>query len=170
MAQQEELMADPAHSAFAGTCGFYCGSCSILAAYRKGQEQQRKLAYELSKHLKRTVPIHEIQCQGCSELSSFCWGHNCKIKSCARTKGVSFCYQCKLFPCETYRSFSDIYHDVPRIQSEELREAGSTEPWLEKMKARWTCVNCGGPVEADTMKCLSCNFNNRKNIEKTLPK
>lgn len=155
---------------FAGTCGFYCGSCGILAAYRKGQEQQRKLATELSKYMKRTVAIQEIQCQGCQDLSKFCWGNACKLKACCRENGHNFCFQCPQFPCEDFAKFSEIYHDIPIQQSNELREMASTNTWLKKMKERWTCSKCGGPVEAETMKCLTCNYNNKNDVMKSLNK
>lgn len=163
-------MAEEIRREYAGTCGFYCGSCSILAAYKKGLEQQKKLATELSKYMKRTVKSTEIQCQGCQNLSGFCWGNNCRIKACAKEKGVSFCGDCKEFPCETFHKFSEVYHDVPLLQSGELKEIGSRDEWLARMKERWTCANCGGPVEADTMKCLSCNVNCRSHVEKTMKK
>jgi hypothetical protein len=152
---------------FIGTCGFYCGSCAIFLAAQKGKDHQRNVAAALSKHLDRTVRIAEVQCQGCQNLGKDCWGKGCTIKSCAVSKGVKFCNECALFPCENLCACAEIYQDIPLIQLQELNEGGP-EKWMEKIKERWTCPNCGGRVEAGTMRCWSCNFNCRKKVEDSL--
>lgn len=161
-------MIEENEDSFAGTCGFYCGSCSINLAMKKDKSHQSKLAAELSKHFGRSVKIAEIQCNGCRNLSKDCWGYGCKIRTCAQNRNITYCYECKDFPCEDLSKFSELYNDVPLIQLSELKEKGVT-PWLANVKKRFSCKNCAtGPVEAGTMKCWSCGFNCKDNVIKSL--
>lgn len=161
-------MKDDSEGGSTGTCGYYCGTCPVYLAMKRGKEQQRNAAFALSKEMGRTVSASEIQCQGCRKHTGECWGRCCKIRACAVGKGLTYCHQCVFFPCEKLRDTAELYHDIPIIQSEELKELGP-EKWIEKMEERWTCPYCSGPVEAGTMRCWSCNRKAEKHVRGTLP-
>jgi len=135
---------------------------------KRGKEQQRSVAFALSKEMGRTVSTEEVQCQGCRKHTRDCWSRNCAIRSCAVSKGITYCQQCVLFPCQKLRDFSELYHDIPVVQSKELKEMGP-DKWIEKMEERWSCPVCTGPVEAGTMRCWSCNRKAEKHVKETLP-
>ncbi|TET90115.1 MAG: DUF3795 domain-containing protein [Methanomassiliicoccales archaeon] len=90
-----------------GRCGLYCGACGIYRAYRDGGEYLKKVteSFDCSPQL--------VRCEGCQELTSECWGNNCKIVNCLRGKGLSFCYECKdLDRCEEYSSLYEGYREL----------------------------------------------------------
>jgi hypothetical protein len=159
---------DDKDKATMGTCGFYCRSCSIYAATERGRDQQRNLAAALSKEMGKTVKVADVQCQGCRSLTKQCWGISCKIRACALSKGLTFCGECPEVPCEMLSTLSESYKDILLVQLEELKRLGK-EQWIEKMKTRWTCPNCGGPIEAGALKCWSCSFKCQKHVEGTIP-
>lgn len=166
--REDDAVKDDSDGGNIGTCGYYCGTCSIYLAMKRGKEQQRSVAFALSKEMGRTVSTEEVQCQGCRKHTKDCWSGNCAIRSCAVSKGITYCHQCVLFPCQKLRDFSELYHDIPIIQSKELKEM-SPEKWIEKMEERWSCPSCTGPVEAGTMRCWSCNRKAEKHVKGTLP-
>lgn len=156
-------------SSYCGCCGFYCGSCPIHIAYKKGIDFQRKLASALSVHMKRAVTVTEIQCQGCRSAAGDrdSWAHKCKLRDCAAKKGKQYCIDCGEFPCDSLMDLSEAYHNVPITQLHELKELGS-EKWLEKMAERWKCSKCTGAVEASTKKCGTCNSDCSRHVEESI--
>lgn len=166
--QQGRGSMDEKDMATIGTCGFYCRSCPIYNATQRGMDQQRNLAAALSKEMGRTVRIAEVKCQGCRSLTKECWGSGCKIRACALSKAHTYCSECSECPCEKLTKLSETYKDIPLIQLEELKALG-TDGWLKKVKERWTCPNCKGPIEAGIMRCWSCSFKCQEYIEGTLP-
>ncbi len=45
-------------------------------------------------------------CTGCITMKVPFWGEACPIKSCCEEKGLDFCGQCELFPCDKLFLFS----------------------------------------------------------------
>ncbi len=154
-----------------GVCGFYCGSCPIHIAYRKGIDFQRKLASALSQHIKKPVQVTDIQCPGCRQAATDkdSWGFKCKIRNCVLDREIDNCSECKDFPCEQLLALSDTYDDIPITQLQEYNELG-LDKWLELMEVRWKCQKCTGAIEASTKKCGTCNKDHSQHVNETIKK
>ena len=154
-----------------GCCGFYCASCPVHIAYKKGIEYQRKLASALSQQLQKTINVTEIQCPGCSQAKNDkdAWGFKCKLRACAIDLDVENCGECKEFPCKMLMDLSDTYDGIPIQQMQELNEDGK-EKWLQNMEKRWKCPKCNGSIEAGTKKCGSCNRDLASHVNETINK
>lgn len=125
-------------------CGLYCASCG---------QYQKTLSGELSLD-------DPMSCMGCkSKKVSASWCAECHLKSCAREKGVEFCYQCAEFPCEEIVKFKDDplypYHGEVFEYMEEIKAKGK-EAWLESMEKRWNCESCGTRYDWWAQKCGNC--------------
>jgi len=157
------------NSELCGGCGFYCASCPIHIAYKKGIEYQRKLASALSQQLKKTINFTEIQCPGCRQAKDDkdAWSFKCKLRACVIDKDIDHCGKCDEFPCKMLSDLSDIYDGIPILQLHELNE-NETEKWLELMEKRWKCQKCSGFIEAGTKKCGSCNREAKTQVDETI--
>ena len=70
---------------------------------------------------------------------------DCKIKLCARDRGVDHCYECAGYPCArlvAFRNDECAHHSVVLKNQEAKREQGVGR-WLEAQQARWSCPTCG---------------------------
>ncbi|MFQ5883725.1 MAG: DUF3795 domain-containing protein [Thermoplasmata archaeon] len=136
-----------------GRCGLYCGACGIYRAYRDGGEYLEKVAesFDCSPQL--------VRCEGCQDLTTECWGNNCKIVNCLRGKGLSFCFECEdLDACEEYSSLYEGYKELGANLKRNLEriESGDSEKWIEEEDERWRCRSCGKPVSYHMEECHQC--------------
>lgn len=42
----------------------------------------------------------KVNCKGCINIKIPFWGSECKVKSCCESKGINFCGECSIFPCD----------------------------------------------------------------------
>ena len=123
-----------------GYCGLYCGACPVLLASQAG--------------------TGEVTCQGCkSDQIKAGWCSVCTLKACAREKGLDFCYQCEQYPCEDLEAFkTDLnypYHQEIYAYMEVIAQEGKAA-WLEQIKTRWTCPQCGQKASWWDLACKNC--------------
>ena len=83
-----------------GACGLLCNECDILKA-KDNPEIAQKIADWFKKERDIEVKIEDIRCSGCKGDRTEHWSPDCWIlKCCVAEKGLSFCYECKDFPCK----------------------------------------------------------------------
>lgn len=94
----------------AGICGMYCGKCS---KYKNGS------------------------CDGCGSDNHYNDHQTCPFYDCAFEKGVNWCFECNLFPCNTListtkaKSTSTMIECISNLQ--QMKQTGVMD-WLMKMK------------------------------------
>lgn len=47
------------------------------------------------------------ECETCRGSESKCWTKNCYFRTCAREKGLEYCFQCDDLPCEKLAKFAN---------------------------------------------------------------
>jgi len=107
-------------------------------------------------HLKKKKP-----CSGClcndADKPERC--KSCEIKTCAKEKGGTYCFQCKKFPCKKImnleKSYQTRYH-VSLIDSSKTIKKTNLKLFLKKEKKRWKCVKCGGVISLHDKECSEC--------------
>ncbi len=123
-----------------GYCGLYCGACPVLLASKAG--------------------TGEVTCMGCkSDQIKAGWCSTCTLKACAQEKGLDFCYQCDQYPCEDLDAFKNDptypYHQEVYGYMEVIAQVGKTA-WLEQVKTRWSCPECGQEATWWDLACENC--------------
>ena len=61
-------------------------------------------------------------CEGCTVIQMPFWGEECAIKTCCEKKGLDYCGQCEIFPCDILFQFSfDEEHGDKGLRIEQCR-------------------------------------------------
>ena len=88
-------------------CGLNCGDCEIRRVPDDPQAAERVAAWFKEKGwLKENEGVAELverspYCMGCRGDRSVHWSSDCWIlRCCVDEKGLEFCHECDLFPCE----------------------------------------------------------------------
>jgi len=94
-------------------CGLICQGCPIyLATREKNKEKRQKMRVEIARICREQYglefkPEDITDCDGCriesGRLFSGC--EKCKIRKCARQKGLENCAHCSEYACEKLREF-----------------------------------------------------------------
>jgi len=132
-----------------GHCGIWCGSCgggngTVQELARRFEEIVKN--YKLEKYAPKEFDFNEFMkglagmqamplCPGCREGGGL---PTCKVKLCAREKGMPLCNQCnQITKCQ---NFEQLKKDHPKIK-EDLMKIGnkkeSIEKWMRKLKRKW---------------------------------
>ena len=117
------------------TCGINCLACSAYLGNRCNTCH---------------TPIAKQKRKSC---------RNCLIKSCALSKGFTWCFQCDEFPCEKTSSLFKRYKknfNIDLIQ-DGLEARKDLSSFLNNQKEHYTCRICGGIVNLHHRKCSECN-------------
>jgi len=128
----------------AGPCGFYCGTCRHYLAREKGLLKEKKLKHG---------------CKGCRIQDKKCsWvKRDCTL---LRKKQVSFCFECKDFPCDNLKKLDQRHRlddNVSLIDNLRLIQKIGPEQWLIEQKDAWSCPNCGGAICVMDRECYDCH-------------
>ncbi len=111
---------------------------------------------------------HKRPCAGClnSDMGKPEHCRKCRIKDCAKTKELSYCFQCPDYPCKLIRrlekSYRTRYHASLMENSEFVRQYG-LEPFMRAQKETFTCPKCGGIISIHDSACSECQ---KKRIDK----
>ena len=135
-------------------CGLYCASCPAYQATQNGTLEEMFRDSDKSPE--------DAACHGCkSRAVNKGWCSICTLKACAKTKGYDFCYECAEYPCKELESFkndpnypyhSEVYDSLKIIKAE------GKDVWLEKMKTRWSCPDCGNVLNWWDTLCPQCGI------------
>lgn len=124
-----------------GSCGLYCRACP---RYRVTLDNGLHLL-----ELHGAESYEAFYCLGChsTKLSEFC--QSCKIRLCAKMKGLHHCGLCPVFPCPDLEDFAEVgrchpgaRHRAPVIDHLQRVNQASMETWLKEQDQRWRC-SCG---------------------------
>jgi hypothetical protein len=83
----------------------------------------------------------------------------CKIKSCAIGKGLSYCFECKEFPC---KSISNLEKSYNKRYKASLLENSKTVKKLGIIgfqngeRKKWLCKECNGVISIHDGICSEC--------------
>jgi hypothetical protein len=125
-------------------CGRYCRPChSQKDAMNRAATQLLEIVKNhigVARSIDRQGGDHKATIKGLEILSKYACKFNCKggggwqrcaIRNCCSTKGFSFCYECKDFPCKEqwkkWHSFSET--EIQHLQ--EIKEKG-IEKWINE--------------------------------------
>lgn len=131
-------------------CGMNCALCS---------------GYLALKHDVRAKGIRMIQCVGCRPRNKKCAFLK---KQCSKlSKGeVTFCYECKSFPCNRLRTIDERYRSRYRMSMignlQFIREHG-IQKFLEEQEKSWKCKSCGEMICCHNGLCFNCDLEKLRN-------
>lgn len=134
-------------------CGLYCGACEVLNAQTE-QDKQRVAG------IWGSTP-GQVHCSGCKTDTLFIHCAQCKIRNCARQKGVAFCFECNDYPCGIYAEGKKFIEQFPHLKAtgvnqKFIKEKGVAK-WLEVQKNKWRCPQCGAQFAWYTPTCQKCH-------------
>ena len=138
--------------ALAAVCGLYCPACSVYIAV----QEDRKAALERMAATMHIKP-EDLRCEGCRSGTKGVFCKDCQFKSCAETKGLSFCSECEEYPCNALKEFqqkmphrAELWASLDRI-----REVG-WETWFAESRERHSCPSCGHTNGWYELQCSRC--------------
>ncbi|QUI21310.1 DUF3795 domain-containing protein [Vallitalea pronyensis] len=87
-----------------GPCGIDCFNCEMYEDNVTKTFQKRISALT-------NIPAEKIVCKGCVDGNQCLFlhleGKTCKTLACANEKGVDYCYECDIFPCDYLMPLAD---------------------------------------------------------------
>ena len=103
------------------------------------------------------------KCPGCreSDINKLITRVICKIKTCEilTKNGLTFCYECKNFPCDNLKHldkrYSTKYHMSMIENLGNIKKLGIGQ-FLINEKTRWTCTECRGTICVHKGICFNC--------------
>ena len=109
-------------------------------------------------HLKEKKP-----CLGCRGQDTSKPEHcrKCKIKDCASSQRIDFCFDCPSFPCVTIKRLDKSYrqrYQVSLIDNGIRIKTVGAEGHLLEEKEKWTCAQCGGVISLHDHACSECGM------------
>lgn len=143
----------------AAICGIYCGSCPAYLAVRRNDEPELALLAR-----QNNIAIKNVGCDGClsDKLMPECRECRHGFRACAELHSVTWCFECREFPCQRLRDFLPIHmrngvshHKKVIADLERMQEIG-VEAWLESKSRKSACQSCGQGLYWFEQKCPSC--------------
>jgi hypothetical protein len=132
-------------------CGLYCGACSFKVAFdEKSREHIKNMPAKYDQYKNAELEF----CPGCRLDSQHT---DCKIRNCAKSKGLTHCGECPDFPCIILKAFNDDgmpHHAgcIPNLKT--IKEKG-LDSFLEGQEKYWTC-SCGVKTSWYLQNCVGC--------------
>lgn len=105
-------------------CGLLCSKCpALIAAQQDDQKQREEVARLWSKEFHAEIKPEDINCDGCKSETGRLFNHCrvCKIRGCAREKGVDTCAHCPGYACGDLSGFFN-FAPMAKTALEEIRE------------------------------------------------
>lgn len=124
-------------------CGMFCGICSAyLGSSRNIPKKKNKISH----------------CIGCRPRNKQCafLKKNCT----SLLKGeVTFCYECRQYPCERLQHLDERYrknYNHSPIENLDNIKSQGTAIFLEDINTRYKCPECGGRICVHNEICYDC--------------
>ncbi len=106
-------------------CGITCTECPAYLAKQNNDDALREKTAKQWNSEEFPLTAQDIDCDGCrtdsGDLMKFC--HSCKIRSCARGRGVKTCAHCDGYVCDKLEEQFAIVGEEARARLERIREA-----------------------------------------------
>lgn len=100
-------------------------------------------------------------CMGCREdgdhKPASC--RKCKIKTCAKEKGVTLCDECAEFPCVLVKRLDKSYqkrYDESLVRNLKIIREQGMDVYLSQEKQRLQCPECDGMLNVHDKICFLC--------------
>ncbi len=123
-----------------GCCGIVCSECPVYKATQRDsnkvrteilERQREKWAEVFSKQHGREFRLEDINCNGCTSDSErvFWFCRDCRIRRCAREKGLVNCAFCPDYACDRLMHLFEKSRAPARETLEEIRQKfGPSDP------------------------------------------
>ncbi|HNW99816.1 MAG TPA: DUF3795 domain-containing protein [Candidatus Cloacimonadota bacterium] len=84
-----------------GACGINCGNCDAYkATMAKDEAWKKEIAEKWSQGFGQEMTPEMVTCESCMQGETVIgFGHQCKVRLCAKEKGLNHCAECADFPC-----------------------------------------------------------------------
>jgi len=127
-------------------CGLYCGLCAHrIRIPQQASQLQKSLHeegfddwYQYVPDLKDTFPPFWQFLQKLTEIDCTCRTEGgppeCKIRQCAKQKGIEVCPRCKDYPCTLIQSLAEHYPTL--IQDGKRLQKIGLEKWVKEQEER----------------------------------
>ena len=127
-------------------CGLYCGLCAHRSRIPQQAKQLQKSLheermdnwYQYVSEMKNTFPTFWQFLQRRIDLDCTCrtggGPPDCKIRQCAKQKGIEICTQCKEYPCKLIQNLAEHYPTV--IQDGKRLQKIGLEKWVKEQEER----------------------------------
>ena len=144
-----------------GICGLYCGTCPRYLAY---QDQDLNELQKMA--VSDKVPVEDIRCDGCLSDNVYPTCRDCRhgFRRCSEEKKVTWCFQCRDFPCRRLEDFSKIHvvngiwHHKKVVENLQFMKDHGTEEWKKQQDKEAACPNCGKILYWHSLKCPRCDM------------
>lgn len=101
------------------------------------------------------------RCHGCryddETLPEHC--RACRIKDCARARGLEYCFQCQAYPCKWVKSLDKSYrrrYGASLVSNGLFMQEHGVSLFLEREQTRWACPRCNGVISLHDGICSEC--------------
>lgn len=95
-------------------CGLNCARCDLYLVPNEKNAAKSVLSWFKSKGwVSKNVKLEEFmlktgrQCEGCRGPKDKSWSNDCRIRSCAQSKQLEYCFLCIDFPCKILKDFAN---------------------------------------------------------------
>ncbi|MFX1451159.1 MAG: DUF3795 domain-containing protein [Promethearchaeota archaeon] len=134
-------------------CGYHCGVCPYLMAYKDNDEKlKKKLAKSLG------VKEGDIKCEGCISDNPFFYCQHCSLKKCVQKRGITSCVDCDEFPCKKVERFP-AKEFIKKVKWDvNFQKQYGKEKWISKTIELNTCAECNTLNHWQAKVCKSCGY------------
>jgi hypothetical protein len=154
-----ETMNQKEDQRLAAICGIYCGDCPAYLAPR--QDDQAELARLAQKN---QMAVQEVGCDGClsDRLMPECRECRHGFRACAELHEVTWCHECREFPCSRLEDFKEIHvrngvsHHHSVINELQTMKLIGCDAWLKQKRAQSACQACGRTLYWFERRCRFC--------------
>lgn len=135
----------------ASVCGLYCPSCTVYIGTHEDPQRLEYIAQQFG------CKPQDMECDGCrsDRVASHC--RECHFVACANKKGIDFCGECDMYPCEELKAFQtqmphriELWDNLKRIQGI------GYEKWFMEMNEHYACPACKTLNSAYDLACRTC--------------
>lgn len=121
-------------------CGLYCGACPNMLVAR--------------------TEMGSNPCYGCKSEQPTGYCATCELRSCAKSKGYEYCYQCDhsstCIQLQKFKSEALLPTRQNVLKNMEIIKIEGKEKWLKVQDKRWRCENCDAPFTWFDETCPQC--------------
>ena len=163
-------------------CGLYCGACDVQVADKRSKISGELPIWEdLPERFRKNLPsgkTDKIHCLGCKSDDVFIGCASCKIRKCAKEKmKVEFCFECRKFPCFTYKIQRIVLKlmfekKLPHLKTipynQHMIHRDGVDEWLKDQKEKWQCSKCSTEFSWYQATCLECGADLHSNKDDSI--